>query len=209
MKTTRNFKLIAVFLSAFLAWILIAWIAAEMLIVEKPLDKADAILVLSGSSVYVERARKAAELYRQEIAPRILLTDDGSRAGWSRVERENSPFVELARKELIKHGVSPEAIEILPEQVDGTKSEAEALQKKFRESGLKSVLLVTSAYHTRRALWTFGKTFADNNLNTEIGIESAPPGNQTPSPLFWWLSVKGWKFVAGEYVKGLYYWVYY
>lgn len=209
MKTSRSFKLIAAFLVAILAWILIAPFLAENLIVEKPLKRADAILILSGSSVYIERTEKAAELYRQGIAPRVFLTDDGERAGWSRVKKENLQFVELARNSLIERGVPPEAIEILSERVDGTKSEAEALQKKVIESNLKSLLLVTSAYHTRRALQTFEKTFADENLNIEIGIEFAPTGKQTPLPSHWWLSVKGWRFVAGEYVKSLYYWVYY
>ncbi|MDQ6785598.1 MAG: YdcF family protein [Acidobacteriota bacterium] len=209
MKTSRSFKLIAAFSLAFLAWVLLAPFLAERLIVEKPLARADAILVLSGSSVYLERTEKAAELYKQGIAPRVFLTDDGERAGWSRSARENPLFVELERKSLTEQGVPAEAIEVLPERVDGTKSEAEAMKKKVEESNFKSVLLVTSSYHTRRALRTFEKTFADDNQGVEIGIESAPTGKQTPLSSMWWFSPKGWKFVAGEYVKSLYYWVYY
>lgn len=204
----RRLKFLLVFCAVFLAWFFLAWVAAY-LIVEKPLEKAGAMLVLSGSSTYGERAQKAAELYKQGVAPRIFLTDDGERSGWSRLQQNNPRFVELARKSLIEQGVSQDAIEVLPETVDGTKSEADTLQKKVKESDLKSILLVTSGYHSRRALHTFEKTFADNNLKTEIGIEPVAPGNQTPSPFWWWLSVKGWRFVAGEYVKSLYYWVYY
>jgi uncharacterized SAM-binding protein YcdF (DUF218 family) len=209
MKTSRSFKLIVAFSVAVLAWILLAPFIAENLIVEKPLTRADAILVLSGSSVYLERTEKAAELYKQGIAPRVFLTDDGERGGWSRAERKNFQYVELARNVLIEKGVPSEAIEILPDEIDGTKSEAVAMQKKARESNLKSILLVTSAYHTRRTLQAFEKTFADENLNVEIGIEYAPTGKQTPSPSQWWMTFKGWRFVAGEYVKSLYYWLYY
>ncbi|HXG85707.1 MAG TPA: YdcF family protein [Pyrinomonadaceae bacterium] len=205
----RRFKFPLVFCAFILAWFFLAWIAAESLIVEKPLNKADAILVLSGSSAYIERTRKAVELYNQGVAPRIFLTDDGERSSWSRVQRNNPQFVELARKNLIENGVPIEAIEILPETVDGTKSEADALQKKVNKTRLNSILLVTSAYHTRRALRTFEKTFAENNRKIEIGIESVSPGNKTPKSFLWWLSVKGWRFVAGEYVKSVYYWVYY
>ena len=63
------------------------------------------------------------------------------------------------------------------------------------------------AYHSRRALWTFEKVFATEDV--EIGIESAPTGQQTPPPFYWWLTARGWQMVAGEYVKSLYYWVCY
>lgn len=205
----RRLKYLLAFGLIFSAWFTFAWLAAEHLIIEKPLAKADAILVLAGSSAYVERTERAAELYKRVRAPRIFLTDDGERGGWLRAERRNPAFVELARKHLIDNGVPGEAIEILPGKVDGTKSEADALGKKVAENGLNAVLLVTSAYHTRRALRTFEKTFAENELPTRFGIASAAPGAQTPSPFWWWLSANGWRFVAGEYVKSVYYWVYY
>lgn len=209
MKTSRSFKFIAAFSGVVLVWVLLAPLLAEYLIVEKPLTRADAILVLSGSSVYLERTEKAAELYKKGIAPRIFLTDDGERSSWSRIERENPAFVDLERKSLTEQGVPDESIEVLPERVDGTQSEAEAMRKKAVESNFKSILLVTSAYHTRRTFRAFEKTFAAENLNVEIGIDSAPTGKQTPQPAHWWFSVKGWRLVAGEYVKSLYYWVYY
>ena len=204
---TRSFKFIATFLLLILAWILFARLLAENLIVEKPLEHADAILILSGSSVYLERTQKATLVYKQGVAPKILLTDDGGHAGWSKTERRNPKFVEVARNNLIAEGIPPENIEILPAQVSGTIDEAEALRTKIEQAGLKSVLLVTSAYHTRRSLWTFEKVLKNNNV--EIGIVSPPTGEQTPPPFVWWLARKGWKLVAGEYVKAVYYWLNY
>jgi uncharacterized SAM-binding protein YcdF (DUF218 family) len=200
---TRRIKFIAIFLLLFLAWIFLAWFLAENLIIEKPLEKADVILILSGSSVYLERTQKAALVYRQGAAPKILLTDDGGRAGWSRTERRNPKFFEAARDNLIAEGVPAENIEILPAQVSGTIDEAEALRGKIEQTGWKSVLLVTSAYHTRRSLWTFEKVLENNNV--QIGIVAPPTGVQTPLPFFWWLTIKGWRSVAGEYVKIVYY----
>lgn len=201
------FKFLTIFLVLLFAWILLAWFAAARLVVEKPLESADAILILSGSSVYFERTQKAAELYKKGVAPKILLTDDGGRAGWSRLEQRNPPYVELAQKELIKQGVSPADIEILRPPVTGTIYEAQLLRKKLEETNWKRVLIVTSAYHTRRSLRTFETVLAENK--TEIGIESAPTGQETPPPFIWWLSRFGWEVVAGEYVKSAYYWVYY
>ncbi len=159
--------------------------------------------MLSGSSVYLERTQKAALVYKQEVAPRILLTDDGGRAGWSRTEQRNLRFVELARNNLIAHGVPPENIEILAAQVSGTIEEAEALRDKIRQTNWKSILIVTSAYHTRRSLRTFEKILEEENV--QIGIVSPPTGEQTPPPFYWWLTRKGWGSVAAEYVKIVYY----
>jgi uncharacterized SAM-binding protein YcdF (DUF218 family) len=207
MKTSLSFKLVTAILLIFFAWIFFAWFLAERLIVEKPLEHADAILVLGGSSVYQERTQKAALVYKQGIAQKVLLTDDGGRAGWSRKEQRNPLFVELAEQSLIAQGVPAENIEILKPKGSGTIYEAQFLRDKIKENSWKSILIVTSAYHTRRSLWTFEREIADKDI--EIGIVSPPPGQQTPPPFYWWLSPFGWDVVAGEYVKTFYYWVYY
>ncbi len=208
-KPSRKFRFVLCFLVLFLAWLFAAPLLAERLIVEKPLTRADAILVLSGSSVYIERTQKAAELYKSGVSDKILLTDDGGRGGWSQTERRNPPFVELAKNELIRQGVLADNIEILDEKVSGTIDEALILQKKVSERQWKSILLVTSAYHSRRVLQTFERVFAENHLSTEIGIAPAPTGVQTPPSFIWWLSPFGWQVVAGEYVKSLAYWAFY
>lgn len=209
MKTTRSFKLIIAFLVLFVGWIFLAPFLAENLIVEKKLEKADAILVLGGSSTYVERTRKAAELYKNGIAPKIFLTNDGGQGGWNIHEQRNPYFYENARWELIANGVPAENIEVLPEIVEGTHDEAVLFEKTAREMELKKVLIVTSAYHTRRALSTFESVFGESSGAIEIGISSPPTGEQTPKPVLWWLAPKGWRFVAGEYVKIVGYWLFY
>lgn len=202
-------RILIFFITIFLVWIFLAPFLAEALIVEKPLERADAIFVLGGGSVYLERTQKAAELYKNGRAPKIFLTNDNSQGGWNQVLQRNPYFVEFAHWELIKQGVAPEAIEILPDVVESTHDEAVLLAKTAKEQNLKSVLLVTSGYHTRRTLWTFEKVFRDNNASTRIGIESPPAGWQTPTPSNWWLSPRGWNFIAGEYLKIVYYWLFY
>ncbi len=209
MKTSRSFKLVVIFLLLILVWIPLAWYAAERLIVAQLLDRAEAILVLGGSAAYVERTQKAAQLFKEGIAPKIFLTNDGTKAGWSKREKRNPPYVELAEQSLIGQGVPAENIEILPTVTEGTHDEAELLAKTAKERGIKSILLVTSAYHTRRALWTFKKTMEYNEVSVELGIVSPPAGRQTPPPFYWWLTANGWNFVAGEYLKTVYYWLYY
>ena len=200
-------RILTVFLLLFLAWIFLAPLLAENLIVEKPLKRADAILILSGSSVYLERTEKAAEQFKQGVAAKIVLTDDGEQAGWSRAEKRNISYVELAQRNLVAQDVPAESIEIIKPNGSGTIYEAQAFKEKARQANLKSVLLVTSAYHTRRTVWTFERVFENENI--EFGIAAPPPGKQTPSPAYWWLTPRGWSLGAGEYVKSFYYWTYY
>ena len=204
---SRAFKVSIILLITLAAWIFIAPFLAENLIVEKPLEHADVILVLAGSSVYQERARQAADVYKQGIAPKIVLTDDGTKGGWSKIEKRNPPYVEMARGVLIAEGVPAEVIEIIKPNGSGTIHEAQITQKKARQENWKTILLVTSAYHTRRALWSFEKVSDGDKL--QFGIVAAPAGVQTPMPDYWWFSPRGWSFVAGEYVKSFYYWLCY
>ena len=188
-------------------WIMVSPFLATALIVEKPLDHADAIMVLSGSAVFKERTRKAAELYKQGVAPRIFITDDATKSGWNSGEEKNVPYVELEQRELLANGVPPEAITVLPGTVAGTDDEAKKLSQELTDRPLGRVVIVTSAYHTRRALRTFEKILADTP--TEIGIAHPPTGEQTPSPNYWYLRPRGWQTVALEYVKSLVYYAYY
>ena len=117
------------------------------------------------------------------------------------------PFVELEQRELIAGGVPPDAITILPGKVSGTDEEARAFVVEINARPINSLLLVTSAYHTRRALRTFTKILAGRGV--EIGIEYAPISDQTPPPEAWWLGMRGWRTVGGEYIKSAVYMVWY
>ena len=59
-----------------------AWLAARMLIVSAPLEKADVVVVLSGSSAFVERTQLAAQLYAAGHSRKVILTNDNLQGGW-------------------------------------------------------------------------------------------------------------------------------
>jgi uncharacterized SAM-binding protein YcdF (DUF218 family) len=190
-----------------LAWPPLAWGAARWLIAHEELPGADAILVLGGSFSYVERTHRAAELYREGRAPKILLTNDAQRGGWSSEEQRNPLFVERAAEELRRQGVPPEAIEVLPGYVASTYDEGVVMRQYADRAGTRAVLVVTSAYHSRRALWTMRRAFAGSGVR--VGMAPAPTGGQTLGPALWWLDLLGWELVVGEYVKMVYYWAHY
>jgi uncharacterized SAM-binding protein YcdF (DUF218 family) len=177
------------------AW-LFAWAAAQFLIVSAPLDRADVIVVLSGSAAYRERTLQAAELYRAGIANKIVLTNDGRQGSWSTVEQRNPFYYERAREELQAQGVPSDVISALQQPVSNTYDEALLLRSYVDENSVRSLVLVTSAYHSRRALWMLNRVLAGKKV--AIGITPAPTGLQTSRPAWWWLSLAGWKDVAAE-----------
>ncbi|MFS8085588.1 MAG: YdcF family protein [Acidobacteriota bacterium] len=203
----RRRTLLIAGLSAVVLWPLFAWLAARWLIVKADLPSADAIVVLSGSSTYRERTAWAAKLYREGRAPIVILTNDSLISGWNNAEERNPYFYELAEKELQQGGVPAEKIQVVSDIALGTYEESLGLRDYATAHSLKRLLVVTSAYHTRRALWSM--RHASERSGIEVGIDSPPPGWQTPAPSRWWLRRWGWRVVAGEYVKMIYYWMRY
>ncbi|MCA1816669.1 MAG: YdcF family protein [Acidobacteria bacterium] len=195
-------RAVRVALVALVAWSLVAWAAARALVVSPDLGRADAVAVMAGSAAYLERTHHAAEIYREGRAARVLLTNDGELGGWSSAEQRNVPFVEIAARELQGRGVPAASVEFVPGYALGTYSEAQLLRRDAESRGLRSLIVVTSGYHSRRALWALQKAFAGSGV--AVGVDAAP-GEESPAPYLWWLTARGWREVAGEYAKLVYY----
>jgi len=100
--------------------------------------KADVIVVLGGGSH--ERPERAAELFKEHAAPRIIISGLGD--------------YEINRRRLMAAGVPANAIELEP-QSRTTRENAQFTVKLLREQKQKRVILVTSWYHSRRAVACF------------------------------------------------------
>jgi uncharacterized SAM-binding protein YcdF (DUF218 family) len=182
---------------------LVAWLGARWLIVSAPLERADAIVILSGSATRRERVQHAAHLFAQQRAQKILLTTDNQQGGWSAAEQRNPYSHEIAVKELLRLGVPSQNIEVVVPPVSSTWDEAVRISEYSRIHNLNSILIVTSSYHSRRALRSFRTRFQGSN--TQIGLDPVATGIQTPPPATWWLHTRGWQMVAVEYFKLIYY----
>jgi uncharacterized SAM-binding protein YcdF (DUF218 family) len=200
---TRRRRIVYALLVCILLWPFAAWAGARLLITEAPLAKADAIVVLGGSANYKERAHEAARLLLDGHSQRIVITNDNRRGPWSSAEQRNLFFYERSFEELKNAGVPAERVELLPQPVSGTHDEAELVRQYASDHSFESVLIVTSAYHSRRALWTFSRVFRDTGI--KIGLAAAPPMIESPRPATWWLTRRGWRLVPTEYVKMIYY----
>ncbi|HET8781117.1 MAG TPA: ElyC/SanA/YdcF family protein, partial [Pyrinomonadaceae bacterium] len=84
-----------------------------------------------------------------------------------------------------------------------TRGEAILLKEYAEEERFRSVLIVTSSYHSRRALRTMEQVFAGNGI--AIGLETS----STPPAAFWWVRPQGWRTVGSEFLKTVYYWLNY
>ena len=199
----RHSLLLKVALLCGLVWPLVAWLAALLLTTEAPLDTADRIVVLAGSSSYQERAWEAARLFREGRSNRILITNDDLRGPWSQKEQRNPFFYELSLVELKNAGVPADRVEVLNQPVSSTRDEAVVVKAYAVEHGLRSILVVTSPYHSRRALWVFENEFT--GTDTRVGLVHVALAASPPAPSTWWLTGRGWRLVPSEYGKMILY----
>jgi len=126
------------------------------LIVRDPPHSADAIVVLSGS--LPDRILEAVDLYQAHLAPRIILTTEAPLPGVEALRARGGSLPEhheQNRSIAQQLGVPAEAIEVMPTPTTSTLAEAQALIAYLRASNIKSILLVTSNGHARRARLTF------------------------------------------------------
>ena len=153
---------------------------ARFLIVHAEPSRADVVVVLSGSAVYEERIRHGIGVLREGRAPSIVLTNDGLRGRWSRRRQANLTSTERAKDAVRDAGIPEQRLIILPQRVNSTYDEAVAIRGFAEKTGIRKVLVVTSPYHSRRALWVFRRVLEPAGV--EVGIDPPPPGEQSPRP---------------------------
>jgi uncharacterized SAM-binding protein YcdF (DUF218 family) len=148
---------------------MIPGILEDYLIINKPLRRADVIVVMAGETKI--RLPAAAELYKRGVADKILLTNDGIFSSWSEEKQRNLYEVEWAEIYLLKMGIPAKAVIKLPYTSSGSIYDALNTRKFILSSGLKSLLIVTSDYHTRRSLWIFERLLKGHPI--KIGVYPA------------------------------------
>jgi uncharacterized SAM-binding protein YcdF (DUF218 family) len=138
---------IILLLAAGLVGIILVSDSGRFLIVDRP-QHSDVILVLAGDTNL--RPARALELLRQGYAPRIILNVPAD----ARVFQWSEP--ELAQK-YIAGLPEAQSISICSIHALSTKTEAKDASFCLQQVGARNVLLVTSDFHTRRALSIFQK----------------------------------------------------
>jgi uncharacterized SAM-binding protein YcdF (DUF218 family) len=124
------------------------------LFVEDPLEKAQAIVVLSGGMPL--RAQEAAKLYREGWAPEVWLThstEPGATLGAMGIFYVSEDAYD--QQVLMHEGVPSGAVRLLQPAIVNTADEIAAASGELAEERGSSVIIVTSKVHTRRVriLW--------------------------------------------------------
>ena len=156
----------------------------EYLVVSIPMKHADALIVLGGEPL--ARPREASRLYMQGVAPRVFVTGIGD-AG-------------AIRKVLVGEGVPTSAVTV-EAKARTTHANAVLLKPMLEAAKVRSALIVTSPFHTRRALATFRKVMPGINFgvtDASIGWWGVPEGRRDVN-----------RFAALEFLKTAEYWILY
>src|SRR6266404_5750687 len=150
------------------------------LVVEDPLVKARAIVVLSGAMPL--RAIEAGKLYREGYAPEIWLTH--STEPGETLEEMGIPFSGedyYNKLVLIHEGVPPGAIHVLEPPIVNTADEIKVAAAALKPGKDAAVIFVTTKVHTRRVrlLW---RRLAPGQARAIVRAASADPFD----PQHWW-----------------------
>jgi uncharacterized SAM-binding protein YcdF (DUF218 family) len=153
------------------------------------LKKTDAIVVVSGGDTDA-RVTEGVKLYFQKWAPKLIFSGAAASGDVSNA---------LAMKRIsVSKGVSIESI-IIEEESKTTSQNAHFVAKILKENNMKSIILITSPYHQRRAY---------NSFRSELG-EDFIIINHSAKDQAWrkknWLENTNARFLTlGEILKNFY-----
>lgn len=173
------------------------------LVVDEPLQKADAIFVLGGTRY--ERPMEAASLYLDGWAPRITLMRQISDAGEVELQRRGIQYMREVDEQievLGRLGVPPSAITVLDE-ANSTAEEADTLHSIAIRERWQRVILVTSKQHTRRARLVTRRRMAGTGV--EIIVRYSRIDDSDPE--HWWRDRSTLRFTLFETQRLFGYWI--
>jgi uncharacterized SAM-binding protein YcdF (DUF218 family) len=150
--------------------------------------RVDAIVAVSGGDTSA-RADEAIKLYQQGWAPKIIFS--GAAAD------ETGPSnAEAMAQRATAAGITSDAI--ITEELSRTTAENAVNTSRFiADQSLEDIILVTSAYHQRRASLEFGAT-----LGPAVTILNHPvPTDRQWVGFWWWTTSRGWWLAGGELLK--------
>lgn len=168
---------------------------AHMFSIHTATKEADALICLSGGQS--TRVPETLRLRNQGYASSVYLTDQRKmNKEFSKLEKGNLGFAQEVVKQM-EFNATWGTIPSLGDGATSTFDEAEDALVYAREKGWKRIIIVTDEFHTRRALYAFGKIFEDSGIDVEVA--GAP--NEVFSDDDWWESDKGISCYVLETIK--------
>jgi len=156
----------------------------KWLVVDEALQKADAILVLSGG--LPGRALEAARVYKQGFAAQVWLTHSTEPAvTLARYHVEYAGEEVYDKRLLMEQGVPESAIRVLEPPIVNTVDEVRAASMALHQQPMRKLIVVTSKVHTRRvrAIW---RRLADKDGTAIVHAVS----DDDYQPEHWWRNTR-------------------
>lgn len=167
---------------------------ADWWIVDEQLEKAQAIVVLADDTANGDRVRHAVGLYRQGWASRLVLSGGRLRSYFSEAE--------LMRREAMDQGVPAEDLILFSHAKNSALEEAAVLQEVLARHSLRSIIVVTSNFQTRRIRRIYHKLYRERG--TRVWVSAAPDARFPPRR--WWEEREAWRALSRELFESMVTW---
>ena len=173
------------------------------LVVEDPLAKADAIVVLGGTMY--ERQLESIDLYREGWAARIYLFRE--LADWGELELIErgiayTSVVDVQIAAMLRLGVPRDAIRVL-DRAGSTAEEADFVRQLVTAEKMSRVIIVSSKQHTRRARLVMRRKLAGTGADVIV----RPSRYDRSDVEQWWSHRATLRFTIFEAQRLLGYWI--
>jgi uncharacterized SAM-binding protein YcdF (DUF218 family) len=204
-KLLKTVCLIAGFSTAVLLTVMIltyrCWLTAiaSVLAVDEPPRCVDAIVAVSGDH---HRRQLAMDLYNQGYA-RLLIFNVSDTVYYFGAEIDP---VASVRDDASRRGI-PLASIVTNKGINSTFEDALATRETVRRLRLKSLLVVTSHFNSRRARFAYRKVM--NDMELDFCFCSVPPEVEKMSVDRWWSRERELVTVVNEYIKLILYYLKY
>lgn len=177
------------------------WLAAMIhaWVVNDPVERVDAIMVLGGGSQY--RTFAAARLFKEGQTTRVIYPDIALSAEDLSLGRTVSPETELIGRVIEHEGVPRSAQEIIGRAVTSTNDEILAVRAWAEQHQARTILVPTDPYHTRRLSRLGRKLFQGSETRLLVTVVD-PPGYRWQE---WWRDERGVTAFQSELIKSVLY----
>ena len=149
---------------------------------------ADAIVAVSGGDT-TARAEEAIKLFKAGWGDTLIFS--GAAA-----DKSGPSNAAVMKQQAIDAGIDANNI-IVEELSETTMQNAEQTTNIFKQRGITSAILVTSAYHERRATLEFDRRALG------VKVRSHPVASDKQWSSWWWLTPTGWTLALPELASSL------
>ncbi len=168
----RWFRRAVVALASVAALLIVAVLAVGWFIApQDKLEKADAIIVVSGGDT-AARTETGVRLWKENWAPKLIFAGAAADGGTSNAA--------VMRGQAVGQGVPADAT-FIEERSGTTRENAEFLKPVLEAQNVRTAILVSSPYHTRRLKVTFDRVYGDS---VHFLVYPAPDARWSRSS--WW-----------------------